>query len=241
MKCSPRHHGGRGADQRIAFGRTKKRLLRLLRLQGELRSAARGVAARGVQRRCSAAAPWPCNSAATTPAAASMLSAHLALLSKGLHAQQDEAEGQALQQAAQAGAQRGGEAAAASQRHPPRSLAHCQKPGPLEASLAVRPHHSCELAAADAAAGRAPLCSSSPSPLPQSALTMRVMAIITPDTPKMKPASSSASWATSCTPARALGCTAAARRATRAGRAGRKAARAAGLLQGQAGGERRAL
>ena len=54
----------------------------------------------------------------------------------------------------------------------------------------------------------------------------------------MKPASASASWATSVKPARALGCTAA-RRAALAGRAGRKAARAAGLLrqgsQGAAG------
>ena len=59
-----------------------------------------------------------------------------------------------------------------------------------------------------------------------SPLTIRVMATITPDTPKMKPASDSASWATSVKPARALGCTVA-RRAARAGSSeGRAATRA---------------
>ena len=76
-------------------------------------------------------------------------------------------------------------------------------------------------------------CTAAP---PLLALTIRVMATITPDTPKMKPASDSASWATSCRPATALGCTVL-RRATRTLRAGSANwACTLGRLQGRAGG-----
>lgn len=163
---------------------------------------------------------------------------HLALLSKRLHTQQHKAERQALQHT------RGIEISSTSSPGCldvlPSGLRGVNE-RPKAASVAIR-----WLVAAVANAGKlqagpvpAAVCQCTPNtkqgiidggrrtPIPVPPLTIRVMPTITPDTPKMKPASP-ASCATSM---EAWGCTAARRWAFGLGRTGRNWRLAAGLLR----------